>query len=180
MVIFLQSLQMLVVISHPIVSFLYISSFGCITVSALNYFYLLGQSISVVHGMIRVNLLSHSPPFFSDLIFLRICDLIPSPFPFSQVLEHVDSSVQVAHVQLTVNKFANSLDKFSQNLVLASITPSKVYGQILSIYVPLTFRNTFSYCLPRPRLQSKLVIFQGPLSSSVTFVILTLHLLGVD
>ena len=46
---------------------------------------------------------------------------------------------------------------------------------ISSSVIPLTSKNAFSYRFPRPRLHSKLVIFQAPLSSSVTFVILTLH-----
>ena len=62
----------------------------------------------VVQGVILVNFMSHSPPFFSGLIFLRVCDLIPVSFPYPQVLEHAESSVQVAHVQLAVNKIAKS------------------------------------------------------------------------
>ena len=61
-----------------------------------------GQLILVVQGVILVNLLSHSPPFFSGLIFFRVCDLIPVSFPYSQVLEHVESSTQADQVQLAI------------------------------------------------------------------------------
>ena len=131
----------------------------------------------VVQGVILVNLLSHSPPFFSGLIFFRVCDLIPVSFPYPQVLEHAESSTQVDQVQLAIYKICRYMLQYLS--LLDSINQIKVRYTSFS-YIPFTCKSTFSYRFPRPRLHNKLVIFQAPLSSSVTFVILTAHLFLID
>ena len=131
----------------------------------------------VVQGAILVNLLSHSPLFFSGLIFFLVCDLIPVSFPYPQVLEHAESSTQIDQVQLAVYKICRHLLQYLGLLVISN--QIKV-SYTSSSYIPFTCKNTFSYRFPRPRLHNKLVIFQAPLSSSVTFVILTAHLFLID
>ena len=133
----------------------------------------------VVQGVIRVNLLSHSPPFFSGLIFFLVFDLIPVSFPYPQVLEHAESSTQVDQVQLAVYKICRHLLQYLGLLVSIISIQIKV-SYTSSSCIPFTCKNTFSYRFPRPRLHNKLVIFQAPLSSSVTFVILTAHLFLID
>ena len=67
-------------------------------------YYLLGQETFVVHATVRVNVLSHVPPYRSVIFLVLRWVLTPVSAPKPHDFVHLDLSVQLFHAQFTRRK----------------------------------------------------------------------------